>query len=289
MNISELHVKFVEYGHNAKEWLRKCALLLPEIEKFEVWREKGFNSIYEYAAKLACMSRGQVEEALYICKKIADKPALKKIAEIKGIHAVRPVLSMATESNQEFWAEKAKNMSQQTLKTYVRDFKQQTLQTPRVNPNTQLETKTITMQLKPETATKLEKLNNDNWNELMEKLIGFYEKDLEESKPPVKENARRTIPLNIKKYVLKRCNGKCEFPNCQQKYTNLHHTNRYGSQKTHDPDQIIALCKAHHDLAHRGLIDNEEQAPQKWQIRKEANINNLNWFIDEQVQVHRRI
>ncbi|KKQ70295.1 MAG: hypothetical protein US92_C0010G0027, partial [Candidatus Peregrinibacteria bacterium GW2011_GWA2_38_36] len=34
-----LHEKFVFYGKNAREWMRKCTLLLPEIEKHEIWKK----------------------------------------------------------------------------------------------------------------------------------------------------------------------------------------------------------------------------------------------------------
>ena len=52
-----LHARFVNYGRNAREWTRKCVILLPEIERERVWEKKGFESIYVYAAKLAGMSR----------------------------------------------------------------------------------------------------------------------------------------------------------------------------------------------------------------------------------------
>ena len=61
-----VHGQFIEYGRNAKEWLRKCALLLPEIEKHRIWEKRGFSSISEYAAKLAGMSRLSVDEALRV-------------------------------------------------------------------------------------------------------------------------------------------------------------------------------------------------------------------------------
>src|SRR3989338_3776047 len=86
-----LHEQFVGYGQNAKLWMRKCELLLPEIEKMQIWRKKGFASIYEYAAKLAGMNRSKVDDALWILRKIEDKPALIKVASEKGINAVRPV------------------------------------------------------------------------------------------------------------------------------------------------------------------------------------------------------
>src|SRR3990170_8617878 len=80
--INQLHQQFSEYGKNAKEWLRKCALLLPEIAEKQVWRRKGFSSIYEYAAKLAGMSRSSVDEALRVLSRIEDKPALQELVAV---------------------------------------------------------------------------------------------------------------------------------------------------------------------------------------------------------------
>lgn len=117
-----LHRDFVRYGSNAKHWTRRCALLLPEIEKHRVWEKKGFSSIYEYAAKIAGMGRNSVDDALWILRKIEDKPALQKIVAIKGINAVRPVVAIATKETDSFWAEKSAQMSRHTLETYVKEL-----------------------------------------------------------------------------------------------------------------------------------------------------------------------
>ncbi|MBD3330996.1 hypothetical protein GF354_05745 [Candidatus Peregrinibacteria bacterium] len=37
-----LHEAFVGCGRNAKEWMRKCELMLPKIESERIWRKKGF-------------------------------------------------------------------------------------------------------------------------------------------------------------------------------------------------------------------------------------------------------
>jgi hypothetical protein len=117
-----IHQKFVLFGSNAKEWMRKCVLLLPEIEKHRIWEQKHFGSIYEYTAKLAGMSRNTVDDALRILKKIEGKPALRHVVAIKGINAVRPLIAIATENNESFWAEKAMQMSRHTLEVYVKEF-----------------------------------------------------------------------------------------------------------------------------------------------------------------------
>jgi len=117
-----VHDQFVEFGTNAKTWMRKCILLLPEVERYRIWEQKKFGSIYEYAAKLAGMSHNTVDDALRILKKIECMPELQKIAATKGINAIRPVAAIATKDTASFWAKKAAHMSKHTLEVYVKEF-----------------------------------------------------------------------------------------------------------------------------------------------------------------------
>lgn len=287
MRIEEIHQKFIEYGTHAKEWRNKCILLLPDIEKYEVWKKKGFGSIYEYAAKLAGLTKLQVDEAIRVLRKIEDKPALLAIANQKGINAVKPVTTIATKESDQYWANKAATMSKNELETFVREIKK----TEDQADNSQKETiskEFITMELSPGIAAKLKQLKDNDWNDLMKTFIALYEKDLAASKPPAKKTASRPIPAKIEQYVIKRCRNKCEFPNCNKPYRHLHHTNRFASDKIHDPNQIVALCKAHHNLAHKGLIKNENLQPQHWKIQQHPDLANLNRFIDDQVQFYQR-
>lgn len=287
MNINELHCRFQEYGANAKLWVRKCLLLLPEIAKCEVWKVKGFGSIYEYAAKLAGLTQSQVDDALYVLKKIEDKPALLRVVEEKGINAVRPLIGIVNDGNEEFLAGKAAEMSNNTLRTYVKEFK-------RVNwtggvflqncsddggirdvSKNQSETKMVNMQVPAELAQKLQEIKGgDEWATLMKKFVELYEKNelenakkLEAEKPSVVKNRSRGIPRKIKKHVLRRSKGKCEFPNCSKKYDHLHHIHRFAINHEHNPDRIVALCRAHHDLVHRSMIENESRGVKNWKIK----------------------
>src|SRR3989338_6004334 len=116
-----LHNEFTRYGKNAKEWLRKCAILLPRIEATGLWRKKGFSSLTHYAAVIAGMNHDQTREALRIMRKIQDKPALLKVVKEKGLGAVRPVVAVVTRETDEFWAEKASTLTVRGLETVVRE------------------------------------------------------------------------------------------------------------------------------------------------------------------------
>src|SRR3989338_4006367 len=161
-----LHQQFSDYGRNAREWMRRCILLLPEIERRQIWKKRKFTSLYEYAAKLAGMTHATVDEALRVLNKLEDMPLLKKVLEEKGLQRVRPLAAIVTLDTESFWAEKARTMSKHALETYVKDFRLEFL------PGEETQSVKLAMELEPELAMKLEKMKGlGTWNELMKKLM----------------------------------------------------------------------------------------------------------------------
>lgn len=337
------HQHFVEYGRNAKEWTRKCILLLPEIQKQQIWKKKRFKDIYDYARKLAGMSHNQVNEALRILGKAENLPAIRRVIEERGINAVKPIISIATASTDQFWAEKSQIMGQHPLEAYVKGFRKlQSVNGLRAEasqsvnlqisplapsedrsqsvdlqntsmPLASLEPKaTIIMQLDPSIADQLSKMKGSgNWNELMKKFLAMHEKELERNKPAIVEviTSRpattrtppvttlskatkpfhsRTIPAAIRKHVLAKTNSTCAFPSCHKPHKILHHTERFAMYHAHDPNHIVPLCEAHERLAHLGLIENEQKAPQNWQIRSAPDYNSPEYEIDHIVGQYRQ-
>ncbi|KKQ71976.1 MAG: hypothetical protein UT33_C0007G0065 [Candidatus Peregrinibacteria bacterium GW2011_GWC2_39_14] len=293
----DLHEKFTFYGKNALKWKRKCTILLPEIAKYRIWEKKGFSSIYEYAAKLAGINNASVNVALWAMRKIEDKPELKRVVEEKGIEIIRPIANIATPETAAFWAEKAMGMSKNTLAAYAKEYKKSELGSPCADSKNYYENQTlfsdlsveqITMDLSPETAEQLQKLKGQgNWNELMQKLLQAYQARVEAKKPIPQENAKRYVPAKIEKYVLAKTNNTCAFPGCTKEYKYLHHTWRFALTKTHDPDTLIPLCKPHERLAHAGLIENENQPPENWKIKLEADKTSEKWLkVDKWVAEH---
>ncbi len=269
--MKDLHKQFVFYGENARKWMRKCELLLPEIEKQKIWKKKGYGSIYEYAAKLAGMSRSKVDDCLWILSKIEDKPEIRKVAEEKGLGRVRPIVTLATSENEKFWAEKARKMGRDTLRVYTREF--------RARPKTQPEETAILMSLKPEIAQKIQKIKGDlSWNDLMEEFLELREEKLKKEKPKPVKTTSRHIPNKIKKHVLKKTGYKCVYPTCKKEAEVLHHTRRFALNKNHDPDTIVPLCKDHHKIAHLGLMEENT-----WQIHKHPDTADPRYKIDQLV------
>ncbi len=281
------------HGRNAREWTRKCALLLPEIVRERVWEKKGFGSVYEYAGRLAGMGRNAVDDALRILHSIENMPELQKVVEIKGLNAVRPIVAVATPETELFWAAKAMEMSKHTLELYIKERRESRTGTGNnvEFPEQQaIEKTTLMLELDPEVASKLEKLKgkDGDWNTLMKELLAMREKMLVQEKPEEKVTESRHIPANIERFVVERARGVCEFRACEKKYEILHHIQRFALEKTHDPSRIVALCKPHERMVHLGLIEDEHILPAQWKVTKEANRNDPKYQIDRLVQRYRQ-
>ncbi|MEK7528909.1 MAG: hypothetical protein AAB592_04020 [Patescibacteria group bacterium] len=337
-----LHETFKKYGAAALKWRRRCELLLPDIYRQRIWKKKGYESIYVYAAKLAGMSQRTVDESLRIFRNIEDKKPLLNVARQFGLHRVRAVAAIATHENAEYFAEKARKMSKHTFETFVREYKKEILPGEE-NGRNEMQSNLIrnansspvqgadfgvatdhgavsidiaadrglhsaamdasvdvlrhasasasdrppvevTMQLPFEVFDRLQKLKGQSsWGELMGKLLSNNDGE----KPEIMQTEKRYIPAKIKKYVLKKYGGRCAFPGCVKTFTSLHHTQRFASERVHDPDRLVPVCDGHERLAHLGLIAHEDGAPHLWHIRKEADPNEFKYYVDQMVANYR--
>lgn len=98
----------------------------------------------------------------------------------------------------------------------------------------------------------------------------------------------RNVYKKIKNIISEKFHGKCAFPNCKWPATNLHHTKRFSIVKRHLTEEIVPLCKIHHELAHAGLIKNEEDAPDKWELKNSGEIGTTKAKIDKIVRAKRK-
>lgn len=286
------HEKFKEYGRKSLEYRRKCELLLPEIYKKQIWREHGFGNIYEYAAKLAGMSNSVVDNCLRIYQKIHDKPELLEIAEKKGLNAVKPVAYIANIDTAAFWAEKAKDMSNGSLSTYVKEYRRsfgiENIEADGdisgLDKNVQM-LEEVVMTLKPQILRQLEKMRGEStWNDLMEKLVinGIAQM------PKAVKATSRHVPNPLQRFVKGKFNELCHFPGCKLRGEIFHHTQRFALEKVHDPARLVYLCTEHERIVHLGLVDFEDKSPHEWRLRTNADTNDYKYFVDQQVKIHRK-
>lgn len=113
------------YGEQTEKWRYKFMGLLPEVYRRKLYEKKGFDSVFEFAKKLAGLSEEQVRRVLNLEKKFEETPVLKNLltsGEV-SVNKLARVASIATQENQEALAEQVKILPQAALETLVRDEK----------------------------------------------------------------------------------------------------------------------------------------------------------------------
>lgn len=128
MTNDELFDLCKKYGAQAQLWRRKFVGLLPEVFRRRVYLEKGYGSIFEFAAKLGGVSVEQVRLALNLERRFDDKPELKKLL-VEGevsINKLARVASIASAENHGELAGAVRVLPMLALDTLVRDERKTT-------------------------------------------------------------------------------------------------------------------------------------------------------------------
>jgi len=138
----ELFAMCLEYGKKARLWRRKFIGLLPEVFKRKLFAQKGFASIFEFAAKLGGISNDQVRLALNLEKRFSNQPILQNLL-ISGevsINKLARVVSIATPENEADLSEKIRLLPNRALEVLIRDEKMERSATEKFNSTDQLQT-----------------------------------------------------------------------------------------------------------------------------------------------------
>lgn len=282
----KLYALCKKYGAQARFWRQKFIGLLPEVNRRCLYEQKGFSSIFEFAAKLCGLSKDQVYLALNLEKRFEDKPILKKMlvdGEV-SISKLSRVVSIVTPENEEELAEKIKLLSKSALDTWVRDAKcmdktntGETAGSENKNPlqnaffeGEGLPGQTLRFQLAEDVTEEFNELYSKgiDVNELLRGMLKERREKIEEEKNKIafsfqenrhvipveaatdKLSASRYIPVKIRKILREEHSDKCSIPTCKKPAETIHHTQRFSLSRNHDPRFLAPLCHDHHAIAH---------------------------------------
>lgn len=251
LNIEEksLHLRFQKLGKNRRELTYQLLEILPEIFKKRIYKKLEFNSIYEYASKIAGLEKGVVKKCLNLEDKLHDKAKLKQAIGEVGVHKVALVTGVTTTETEVFWADKVKNTSKKTLQAMVKEeraFRKEHKESLYGTENAE----------KYECRAADEKVKIELDKEMQVLFFGL--------KQGLGTNLSNKEAL---KKILKHFPGEkaCVYPNCTKPAVEVHHPKRVSEEKNNENLKLV--CKIHHEFAHNGLIQNENA--EKWKYSKQ--------------------
>jgi len=275
----DLYLICKKWGAAVLEARRKFAGLLPEVYKRELtehekgrsWlKKRGFSGVHEFAAKLAGMSRDQVDLVLRLEKRFEDKPVLQA-ALVSGevsTNKLARVVSIATIDNQQDLLGKVEALSSRALEVFVKDFKNQNgLMEPKIEQRgTHVQTFEPDLELDEDVKNELIEIKKKgiDVNQILREFLRERKEKIEQEKLKVAESqiqerqdraiigmpVNRYIPVEVRRIVIKEFGNKCSVQGCTKPVENLHHEKGFAIDQCHDPRYLKPMCKGHHELAH---------------------------------------
>ncbi len=98
---------------------------------------------------------------------------------------------------------------------------------------------------------------------------------------------RTHLSIKIRRLVEEKFGMKCAFPGCRKPAVDLHHVKRFAIVQRHMAEEIVPLCKIHHELAHVGAIKNEDGRVINWSLILKKEENTPSGMVDKTVRRHR--
>ncbi|MFA5828925.1 MAG: hypothetical protein WC843_00300 [Candidatus Gracilibacteria bacterium] len=114
-----------ECGSNIRKLQKQFAVYLIEVANRGMYREFGFHSIREFAAKLAGMGHETVDKILRIDKKLENMPLLRALMVEQGWAKLELVANIATPETEKIWVEKVQTMTYATLQAFTKEIRDQ--------------------------------------------------------------------------------------------------------------------------------------------------------------------
>lgn len=289
--------------------------MLPEVERRKLYRKYGMHSVYEFAARLAGVSRETVEEVLRVNEHLKETPKLQEKLQSGevGWSKLQVVSSLVRPENEDMWLEKVVMMPKSALQTYVHELKLQKVnseaefpagwENKAENSSTVSDRETLSFSVSRRTAARIRVFQQQlekkfrrplTLGEVMEEFLKLAEaqKKPVSARVPGKSSQKsecvtRHIPAEIRRKIQEKYKGVCGFPNCNKPADIWHHTERFSLRREHNPDTIVPLCEPHERIAHTSLIAHEDQAPEFWKVLMEPDMEHPKYEIDRVVQKYR--
>ena len=221
--------------------------MIPEIDRERVWEREGYQSVVDYAQRIAGLGADVVKRRLGMEKKLADKPALKKAIETAGVYKVARVMSVATPENEEDLAELVKTASKATVEQFVREQKCNFAEKMSVELDGELQY--LFLKLKKRYGGKFS--NREVLKRALKELVP--EEEFVPGHKSEKEVAGRYIEKSAVRAAIFETKGRCKM--CERPYDVIHHIERWSAVRNHK--RIVPLCELHHQLCHNGYVDEE--------------------------------
>ena len=254
LNDRELLKRCQLYGRRSLKWRWKFLGLLPEVERRRLWEQRGFSSVFHFAAQTAGVSREHVRRVLNMDKRFAANGVFQ-LRELLVEGKVSPnklarVVSVANPQTESEWVAQVRALPNRAVERLVKDVG---LLKPKI------EAKSVHVQrieLSNEVLVKLAELEERgvDVNQFLMNALENREKAIEDEKDRIAaalpREQSRSVPVQVERILNAEWGSKCAVNSCAWIAEEVHHLIPFSINPVHDPRLMAPLCREHHAVAH---------------------------------------
>ncbi len=276
---SELHKKFVKLGRERSRISHQLLALLPEIYEKSVFLDYGCGSIYEYAARFGDgLSACVVDKVLKLKANLVDCPALFETISTQGVHKVAIIASLASPESEQELVEVVENMSKEAVQEYSKEKRGKKMRIiTKIEMDEEMEFLFLKLKKKLKTVSNketmkrlLQALSEQFFPE--EKVVVIKKSDeLNGKQSEARKKVTRYVAMAKNREVHQKTAGRCSYDGCNRPIDTLHHQDGYSKTKTHD--NLVGLCKIHHEFAHNGVTQPLQTVDLLYRKQRQQAIN----------------
>ena len=242
--------------HHSEE--RNIAYWLLQIEERGLHRERGFSSIGDYAMELVGIKPRKAQYLVFIASRLESLPRIRAAFDAGDLSLTkaREITGVANTETESEWLEKAYRLSNRELEREVRQHVGK--------EKGEFATVTISM------PVEILKMWNDTY-ELAERICGTELEKWQVLEPALAEflgthvpaaaeamdvadDDESALPAAVSTAVFERDGWRCAFSGCSmRKALDGHHIVFRSRGGGDEPENLVSLCRMHHDLVHRGI------------------------------------
>lgn len=253
----DLHKEFCRLAGERRNLTNKLLAMIPEIERLKIWEREGYQSVVDYAQRIAGLGAEVVKRRLGMEKRLVDKPALRKAMETVGMYKVARVMSVATKENEKELAEFVKTASKSTINQFMKEQKCDYVEKLSIELDGEMQY--LFLKLKKKYGDKLS--NKEVLRRALAELVP--DEEIGPGTKSEKEEAGRYVERDAVRAAVYETKGRCKM--CHRPYEIIHHTERWS--QVHNHKEIVPLCEIHHQMCHGGYVDEV-----MWRVRRRPTL-----------------
>jgi len=277
--ISPLHNEIIEEVKAFHKSESKILDLLQKIDSARLYLETGYSSLFQYSVQFLKLSESQSWTFMTVARKSKEIPELKNQIDAGelSVSTARRIVPVLEKSNQAEWIEKAKTLTKSELEKEVSKISPHAFKRKEIVRSLSENESSVRFQISDEKLKKWKRMQTLMMSkkrktlDLMSAIDELVEDFLSKEDPLLQKDkvtksipgsgqvhvAKRHIPTHLRRQVLKRDQGRCQFKSplgklCgNENFIQIHHLEPWAYGGRHSLDNLQTLCASHHSFGHR--------------------------------------